>query len=480
MEALRPAQQPTPAPTDSALTEREPRALSLRKRLMAGLVLSLLLWSVCGSAAAYFLARHFTTQAYDRSLRASMLDIARQIKLVNGHPAIELPPAALEILEWNELDRLFYRVVGLSGMPIAGDADLPPPRGRSGWMETYYDSQYQGTNVRVAATVHTIPGYSDPLLVMVAETTDARRAITRKILIATLLTEMLLILPVLAGVWLVVGRGLAPLVRLREDIARRSDHDLSPIDNSTTPGEVRPLVDALNGLFSRLEAALSAHRRFVANAAHQLRTPLAGLHTQAELALRESDPSALRRSLEQLHQASGRSSHLINQLMSLARLEPKSGRALQMEQLDLNELARTTISRWVPRALSADIDLGFEPSRRALSVLGDRLLLEELLGNLLDNAIRYTPCGGEVTVRVSELNKSPMLSVEDTGPGIPEDERALVLERFHRGRNAAKTPGSGLGLSIVREIAQTHGATVAIEGGGGSRGTRIEIVFAPN
>jgi len=166
--------------------------------------------------------------------------------------------------------------------------------------------------------------------------------------------------------------------------------------------------------------------------------------------------------------------------MSLARLEPRSGRPLQVEQIDLNELARATTARWVPRALSADIDLGFEPSAHPLRILGDRLLLEELLGNLIDNAVRYTPRGGEATVRASETDKSPMLSVEDTGPGIPEDERALVLERFHRGRNAVQSAGTGLGLSIVREIAETHGATVAIETGPRACGTAIRVKFPPS
>src|SRR5689334_21644135 len=321
---------------------------SLRRRLMAGLVLSLALWSLCGSMAAYLLARYFTTEAYDRSLRASMLDIARQLKVVNGKPTIELPPAALEILEWNEMDRVFYSIVSATYGAIAGDTDLPLPASPASWAETYYDTQYQGASIRAVAALQRVSGYREPVLVMVAETTDARQAITRQILVATLLTAMLLVLPVLGGIWLVVGRGLAPLGTLREHIARRSDHDLSEIDPSSAPAEVRPLIDALNGLFGRLESALSAHRRFIANAAHQLRTPLAGLHTQTELALRESDPAALHRSLEQLYQASGRASHLLNQLMSLARLEPRSGRPVQFEQLDLNELARSTTLRWVP------------------------------------------------------------------------------------------------------------------------------------
>jgi two-component system, OmpR family, sensor histidine kinase TctE len=454
-------------------------AASLRKRLMAGLVVSLVLWSLCSSAVAYLLARHFTTQAYDRSLRASILDIARQIKLVNGKPLIDLPPAALEMLEWNELDRVYYRVVSASGGEIAGDARLPLPPVQVHEVERYFDGQLNGANLRIAAAAQILAGYGEPLLVIVAETTDARRSITRKIMVATLLIEGLLVVLVLAGIWLVVGRGLSPLEQLREDIARRSDHDLSAIDAGRTPGEVRPLIDALNGLFARLETALATHRRFVANAAHQLRTPLAGLHTQTELALRETDPAALRRSLEQLHQASGRASHLVNQLMSLARLEPRRGHRLQIEQLDLIELARTTASRWVPRALNAGIDLGFEAGTRALRVYGERLLLEELLGNLIDNAVRYTPRGGEATVRVGENDKHPVLSVEDTGPGIDEDERTLVLERFHRGRNAQHSSGSGLGLSIVREIAQSHDATVVIESGPGGRGTAIRVKFPP-
>jgi len=454
-------------------------ATSLRQRLMAGLVVSLVLWSLCSSAVAYLLARHFTTQAYDRSLRASILDITRQIKLVNGQPTIELPPAALEMLEWNELDRVYYRVVAASGQELAGNAKLPLPPMRLNDTERYYDAQLDGANVRVAVAAKVLPGYQEPLRVIVAETTDARRAITRKILVATLLIEGLLVVLVLAGIWLVVGRGLAPLGQLREDIARRSDHDLSPIDAGSTPGEVRPLIDALNGLFARLESALASHRRFVANAAHQLRTPLAGLHTQTELALRETDAQAVRRTLEQVHQASGRASHLINQLMSLARLEPRSGRPLQAVQLDLNELVRAVTAHWVPRALTAGIDLGFEPSGYALRILGDRLLLEELLGNLIDNAVRYTSAGGEATVRVGEQDKSPVLSVEDTGPGIPEDERALVLERFHRGRNTQQSPGSGLGLAIVREIAQTHGASVHVEPGAHGRGTAVRVKFPP-
>lgn len=452
-------------------------ANTLRERLTATLVLALTVWSLLSAAAAYLLARHFTTQAYDRSLRGSLLDINRQIRVVNGRATIDLPPAALEMLEWNELDRVYYRILTGSGATMAGDAEVPLPPVPPDGTERYYDGRHKDVDVRVAAMTFPVDGTSDRLMIIVAETTDARRAITRKILIATLATATLLVAVALVVIWLAVGRSLAPLSRLREDISRRSDHDLSAIDTGNAPGEVRPLVDALNSLFTRLDSALASHRRFVANAAHQLRTPLAGLRTQTELALRETDPQTLKTTLAQVHRASERASHLVNQLMSLARLEPRGGRPVQIEELDLNELARDTTSHWVPRALDAKIDLGFEPAAAAARVMGDRLLLEELLGNLLDNALRYTPAGGEVTVRVEESDKHPAVMVEDNGPGIPEDERELVLERFHRGRNTQQSPGSGLGLSIVREIAQTHGASVSVGPGRDGTGTRIAVRF---
>ena len=449
---------------------------SLRQRLLAWLLAPLVLWSLGSSALAYLLALHFTTQAYDRSLHASILDIERQLTVVDKRPTMDLPRAALQMLESHDEDRVFYRVATASGQHIAGDPTLPPPLPLVPGRLRYYDAQFGSATVRVAAELVVLSGATEPVLVEVAETTDARRSLTRDILLAILALEGVLILVAALGVWYGVARGLGPLQRLREEVGRRSDQDLSPVDARRVPREARPLVDAINGLLARLGSALAAHQRFVANAAHQLRTPLAGLHTQAELALRETEPEAVRRSLEQLHQAAGRAAHLVSQLMALARLEPRSGRPLQGELLDLNELARATTSRWVPQALVRGIDLGFEASPTPLRLLGDRLLLEELLGNLIDNAVRYTPTGGEATVRV-ENGLAAVLSVEDNGPGIPEAERPQMLERFQRGHNAGQSEGSGLGLAIVREIACTHGAEVSLEGGRDGRGTRVRVTF---
>jgi two-component system sensor histidine kinase TctE len=452
------------------------RVWSLRQRLLAWLLAPLVLWSLGSSGLAYLLAVHFTTLAYDRSLHASIRDIERQMTVVDGRPAINLPRAAIQILEWNEEDRVYYRVATASGKHIAGDPSLPAPALLVPGRTQYYEAQLGNATVRVAASLVPVTGAQEAVLVAAAESTDARRSIAREILFATLVPEALLVALAAVGVWYGVGRGLLPLERLRVEVGRRSDQDLSSLEARRVPREVRPLVDAINALLTRLDSALAAHRRFVANAAHQLRTPLAGLNAQAELALRESEPAAIRLSLEQLHQAAGRAARLVSQLLSLARLEPRSGRPLQVEPLDLNELARDTTARWVPPALAQGIDLGFEGSA-SVRVLGDRLLLEELLSNLLDNAVRYTPARGEATVRVQRASTGTVLSVEDNGPGIPEDERGKVLERFHRGSTAFQTAGSGLGLAIVREIAVTHGAEMRVEAGRDGRGTRVSVTF---
>ncbi len=450
---------------------------SLRQRLLAWLLAPLVLWSLGSSGLAYLLAVHFTTLAYDRSLRASIRDIERQMTVIDGLPTINLPRAAIQILEWNEEDRAYYRVATASGKHIAGDPSLPAPALLVPGRTQYYEAQLGTAAVRVAASLVPVAGAREAVLVAAAESTDARRSIAREILFATLVPEALLVALAAVGVWYGVGRGLLPLERLRAEVGRRSDQDLSSLEARRAPREVRPLVDAINALLTRLDSALAAHRRFVANAAHQLRTPLAGLSAQAELALRESEPAAARRSLEQLHQAAGRAARLVSQLLSLARLEPRSGRPMQVETLDLNELARDTTARWVPPALAHGIDLGFESSSGSANVLGDRLLLEELLGNLLDNAVRYTPSRGEATVRVQRASTGTVLSVEDSGPGIPEIERSKVLERFHRGSTALQTAGSGLGLAIVREIAVTHGAEMRVEAGRDGRGTRVSVIF---
>jgi two-component system sensor histidine kinase TctE len=261
-------------------------------------------------------------------------------------------------------------------------------------------------------------------------------------------------------VWFGLTRGLAPLVSLREMIRRRRPDDLSPIDPRAAPEELEPLLNAFNELLQRMQQNLAAQRRFISEAAHQMKTPLAGLRTQAELALREPSAEDLRSSLRQIAASTERATHLINQLLSLARAEHQATDLAAFEAVNLAALAGEVLRDFVPLALARGIDLGLEPEP-AGEVIGLPLLLRELLRNIVDNAIRYTPDGGTVTVRVRGEGKMVILETEDTGSGIPEGERYLVFERFYRVLGT-RVDGTGLGLAIVREIAAQHDALVRL------------------
>ena len=318
-------------------------------------------------------------------------------------------------------------------------------------------------------------GTDSMVLVLVGETLNKRRTLANEVLVGMLLPEFLLIALIGALVWFGIERGLRPLSTLQAEIASRSHRDLSPLPEHNAPGEVRALIHAMNELLARLAGALSAQQRFVADAAHQLRTPLAGIRTQSELALRQQNLADVQHTLQQLNTATGQTTHLINQLLSLARAEPGAARAQAMQRIDVAGLARETTTEWVPRALARDIDLGFDGEGIAI-VEGDPLFIREMLGNLLDNAIRYTQAGGRVTVRVASATNTVQLSVEDNGPGIPEEERERVFERFHRVLGSGEE-GCGLGLAIVREIAQGHNAEIRLTAGANGCGTLVTIDF---
>jgi two-component system sensor histidine kinase TctE len=289
-------------------------------------------------------------------------------------------------------------------------------------------------------------------------------------------------------VWIGVRVGLRPLLALRDQIARRSARDLAALDEAPVPNEVRPLTHALNRLFATVAQAADAQHRFLANAAHQLRTPLAGLQAQLELLSNElkqqsaSDP-ALRERVARLHFGMQRLGHTANQFLALARAEPSANPAGDFRELDLADLAKDGVAAHFDHALVAHIDLGLEatPAR----VQASDWLLRELLANLIDNALAYTPPGGTVTVRCGSVGRGRLgsydafLEVEDDGPGIPEAERTRVFERFYRIAGGERE-GNGLGLAIVEEIARAHAATVELTSGAGGRGARVRVTFAAN
>jgi two-component system sensor histidine kinase TctE len=314
-------------------------------------------------------------------------------------------------------------------------------------------------------------------MVQVAETTYKRQRLLRYIVLSSLVPTVLIALATLLIVWFGVKRGLEPLDLLSEEIRRRSPRDLRPVEAASAPEEAKPLVGALNALLEEVAEANQNQQRFLANAAHQLRTPLAGLQAHTELALAQSVPESCRAELEQVHLATVRTARLANQLLALARAEPGGGLAAGLGPVDLRQMVQGAADEWVHRAMARDLDLGFDLSEAR--VLGDPFLLREALANLVHNSLEHTPAGGHVTVRTELRTEDgrPMLEVEDEGPGIPPAERERVLERFYRVPGTTGT-GSGLGLAIVREIAGLHGAVVEIgEPRAGGRGCRVALIF---
>ncbi len=429
----------------------------------------LLLWPM-SIAITYLVAKSIANQPFDHALEDSVTVLAQQVKEVDGKVLSRLPGTARDMLRADDVDNVYFQIAGPGLAHIDGDRDLPPPlapdRYRSGRIHFRNDVMH-GTPVRIAfsyVNLRPLAARGDEphaALVQVAETLDKRALLANEIIKGVILPQFIILPIVLALVWFALARGLSPLAQLQERIRARRPDDLSPIDPRQVPEEISPLVGSLNDMLERLSQTIEMQKRFIADAAHQMKTPLAGMRTQAELALRQVDPQEIHRSLEQLATSSESATRLVNQLLALARAEYQPQAGLALEELDLNQAARVTVQDWVQASFARRIDLGFEAPAEPVPVAGNALMLRELLSNLIDNALRYTPAGGSVTVRVRRDDQCAVLEVEDTGPGIAPTERAHVFERFYRilGNRA---PGSGLGLAIVREIAQQHGAEVDI------------------
>ena len=459
-----------------------PRTRTLRRQLMAWLAGPLLiLWSV-STVIDYDIAKRFVNFAYDRALLEAAQDIGRQIKVINDQVYVDLPEIALQMLRTHESGRLYYLVTGPGQEYISGEPDLPRPPDESADeipdRVQYYDDGYRGRVIRaVALRVPFQPGSGrGAVLIQVAERVTVRDEFARQIILRMMLPQGLLILLAGLAVWHGVGRGLAPLASLRREIENRSLRDLSALPEEQAPREVQPLIRAMNDLLERLAAAVAAQQRFIADAAHQLRTPVAGIKTQTELVLRHSQLGEAQSTLKHLHAASEQITRIVNQMLALARAEPGAGQHWQPQPLDLVTLVRESTTEWVPRALERKIDLGFESALASARIEGEPFMLREMLNNLLDNAVRYTPPGGQVTVRVMPEPHGFAVSVEDNGPGIPAAERERVFERFYRILGSG-ADGCGLGLAIVREIALAHGAEVSLDSGAGGSGNVARVVF---
>jgi len=434
--------------------------LSLKRQLLLWLLLpQLVLWLV-GGLLTYRIALNYAEKGIDQSLTQSVRSLARQVKPMGSGLLVDFPRAARDIIEQDPNDRVSYMVSSPPGQFVLGNSQLPDPlldvhveAGEPLIYETLLDKK----PVRVALLEVNYGDADAPqrLRVQVAKSLAVQERIARE-LVADMLLPLLL-LGALLGivVYIGIGRGLQPLKRLEAllgDRTQRSFTTLSPIELTQAPQEVHSLAEAVNHMLAAVRRSLGQEKRFINDAAHQLRTPLAGLISQTELALTERDPQALQDRLTKVHAGALRSAHLVHQLLSLARTEAD----INQRPLDIAALAREVAREWTPRAIAAGIDLGFEGDDSLLTQ-GEKLLLREALSNLIDNALHYAGRGATVTLRVQRQANQAVVEVEDNGPGLQDADLPRVFERFWR---ASELPGGcGLGLSIVAEIALRHGGT---------------------
>jgi two-component system, OmpR family, sensor histidine kinase TctE len=467
------------APPDESEAAAERRPRSLFGEILDWMLAPLLLLWPMSIAVTYLVAKSIANGPFDRALETDAYVLARQIHPVNGVAELTLPDSTRDFLRTDNVDSVFFQVLGSRGELVGGDREMPLPhdddRPPAGLVE-FRDDTLHGIDIRVAYTTVELPHLagSQPVLVQVAETLDKRRTLANDIIKGVILPQFVILPLAILLVWFGLSRGLAPLHALQSNIRMRRPDDLSPLEARRAPPEIEPLVTSFNDLLTRLEQNMQLQKRFIADAAHQMKTPLAGLRTQAELALRQNAPDEVHRSLEQIATSSEHAARLVTQLLALARAENRmSGHVFT--PVDIADVARHAVRDWVQPALAKQMDLGYEGPEHgkddvqgsdAAKVLvdGNPVMLREMLSNLIDNAIRYTPAGGRITVRVRPEPAAHVvhLEVEDTGIGIPAAERERVLERFYRilGRDG---DGSGLGLAIVREIATMHSGTLAID-----------------
>jgi two-component system sensor histidine kinase TctE len=434
----------------------------------------LLLWPV-SIGVTYLIAKSIANEPFDRALEDRVTVLAQQVKEYNGQLSAQLTFAARDILRADDVDNVYFQVSGPQRELVAGDSDLPLPNDEDKpvpWSVQLRDDQMRNTEVRVAYTyvnlqksrMHTSSQKETRYaLVQVAETLDKRRLLANQIIKGVILPEFIILPIALALLWFALTRGLSPLTTLQDHIRSRRPDDLSPIDTQGVPEEISPLVRSLNDMLDRLSQSIQVQKRFIADAAHQMKTPLAGMRMQSELALRQSSRDEIQRSLEQLSKSSETATRLVNQLLALARAENQSSHATPLQTIELCDLARNVVQDWVQAAFTRHIDLGFEEASHPALLHGNPVMLREMINNLIDNALRYTQESGSVTVRIRNDDERGLaiLEVEDNGPGIAPAERGHVFERFYR-ILGSQVEGSGLGLAIVREIAQTHGAFIDI------------------
>ena len=437
---------------------------SLRRRLLFLLSGTVLAAWLATAVFTYFDARKEIGEMLDAHLAQSAGLIATQLEHELDDDRESTVPR-----QYKHERKIAFQVWDKKGRLLLRSSSAPETRLQSR-SEGYGDAEIDGKRWRIFSRWDESRHY----LVQVGERYELRNELAESVA-SHLLHPLYFALPALALlIWLAVGAGLAPLAGIAREVAQRAPDNLAHLDAGNAPREISPLIAALNALFDRLRTSLEQERRFTADAAHELRTPLAAVKTQAQVALGATGEAERGRALANVVSGTDRAARLVEQLLVLARLDPQT--ALPPGQrVDLQALAQQGVAELAPAAAGKGVEAGLAPGEAA-PVAGDAVLLAVLLRNLLDNAVRYTPPGGEVEVSVKPAAGGVSLAVVDSGPGIPEAERGKVFDRFHRVLGTGEE-GSGLGLSIVRRIADLHRATVVLGEGPGGRGLRVEVTF---
>lgn len=460
-------------------TEARPagQGLSLKRQLLLWLLLPQVVLFLVGGALAYRIALSYAEKATDQSLTQVVRSLARQVKPIGSGLLIDFPRAAQDIIEQDPQDRVSYMVSSPPGRFLLGNAKLPDPAIKVSANRRdalLYTTTIEGRPMRLALLELDYGEADAPqrLRVQVAKSLAVQQRLTSE-LIADMLAPMMLLVALMSLlVYAGISRGLQPLIRLQAQLGNRQSPSLqalSPIELTQAPEEVYALATAVNQLLSAVRRSLSQEKRFLNDAAHQLRTPLAGLISQTELALTESEPQALRARLNKVLSGAQRSAHLVHQLLSLARNEVE----VKLQPLDVAALAREVAREWTPRAVKQHIDLGYDGADH-LMVAGEALLLHEALSNLIDNALTYAGAGSEVTLSARALEGQVVLEVQDNGVGLSTQDLPHVFDRFWR---ASELPGGcGLGLAIVKEIAQRHGGS-AVALAALPHGLRVQLLL---
>ena len=443
---------------------------SISRQLIFWLAVPLMLLALCGALVHYFNSVAPGVISSDRRLKEAANALMARVVIKNGQVTVDSDPRSRPPLP--APDSIKYAVRDTQGRLLAGDPQLPVVAMSSDVSQLFAMAQVDQRSLRTLITRFDTRAGVD--IVTVADLRPTAEPAARFGFMSTLLWDFVQLDITLVLVWVGIQFGLRPVKKLRDEIAARSPLDLRPIVEASTPREIAPVVITLNRLFAMLRTSVQSQQQFIANTAHQLRTPITGMQAQLDLLTAEPAAQPIRNRLLTLQEGIRQLAHSANQLLALARADPAANVAAKNQPVDLKAIVGEVVARFFDRALQADIDLGIDAE--PATVHADPSLLDDLLGNLVDNALKYTQAGGSVTASAGMRNGRAFLAVEDTGSGIPEAERQRVRQRFYRMPNSAGH-GSGLGLAIVDEIAQLYGASMTIGSGTGGRGTRVMLQF---